>query len=102
VSKIDQHNRSRQADLGIERKLGTQKWWKRINHAILSMITVDAYYVHKHCTGSIEPPNEFYHKLASEMINYEALARERAKPLDDIGAAATAGEYPRLTPTKRV
>lgn len=86
AAKIDQHNRSRQADLGIERKLGTKDWATRVNLSLFSMIVVDTYLVHKQATNSQESPNEFYHKLAEEMIEYERLSRDRAGAVGDADA----------------
>lgn len=105
AAKIDQHNRSRQADLGIERKLGTKDWATRVNLSLFSMIVVDTYLVHKQATNSQESPNEFYHKLAEEMIEYERLSRDRAGAVGDADALVTVAAEalgPRLTPTKRM
>jgi hypothetical protein len=77
AAKIDQHNRSRQDDLGIERKLVTTKWHKRVNLTIFSMILVDSYLVYKKCTTSTESPDQFYHKLAEELIDYEQTTRQQ-------------------------
>lgn len=39
---IDQHNRCRQDDLMLQRKLGTHRWDFRLNCSLIGMITVDA------------------------------------------------------------
>jgi hypothetical protein len=108
AAKIDQHNRSRQDDLGIERKLVTTKWHKRVNLTIFSMILVDSYLVYKKCTTSTESPDQFYHKLAEELIDFEqttrlqrAAVRESSEAMD-VAAAAFAGHGLRQTPTKRM
>mgnify|MGYP000050061060 CR=1 FL=1 len=66
---IDRHNRYRQDDLMIERKYGTHDWSMRVNHSLFAMCVVDAYLLRKACTGSTEPPNAFFWKLATEMID---------------------------------
>jgi hypothetical protein len=112
AAKIDQHNRTRQADLAIEKKLGTHDWSKRINMSIFGMIAVDAYLVRKQCTGSNDSPNCFFHKLAQEMIDYDLITRSERNsqeesaedPLGvrpDLVTPAKRGLGPRLTPTKR-
>jgi hypothetical protein len=42
AAKIDPRNRVCQADLGIERKLGTHDWSQRVNLSIFSMVAMDA------------------------------------------------------------
>ena len=115
AAKIDQHNRTRQADLAIERKLGTDLWWKRVDLSLFSMVVVDAFYMHKHCTGSQEPPSEFFNKLAEEMIDYELSTRlqqsaaiDRHRQGDDnpfipgTSAHRRNSFGPHLTPTRRM
>jgi hypothetical protein len=79
--KIDQHNRTPQDDLGIEKKLGTHDWSKRVNMSIFGMIAVDAYLVYKQCTSSNDSPNSFFHKLAQEMIDYDCVTRQERNGL---------------------
>ena len=43
--KIDQHNRTRQDELGMEKKIRTHDWSKRVNLGIFAMCVVDAYYL---------------------------------------------------------
>ena len=40
---IDQHNRARQYDLMLDRKLGTHDWLKPLNLSLLEMCIVDAW-----------------------------------------------------------
>lgn len=40
---IDSHNRGRQADLMLERKLGTKRWDFRLNCSLLGMLIVDSW-----------------------------------------------------------
>jgi hypothetical protein len=106
AAKTDQHNRTRQDDLATGRKLVTQDWSKRVNLSVLSMIIVDTYLAHKHCTGSEESPNLFFHKLAEEMINYEHTTRRQKSMLKDmeeeVAQARLVGRSMRQTPTKRM
>ena len=73
-SKIDQHNRKRQDDLDLEKKIGTHDWSKRVNLSILGIVTVDAYLSYIECTQPTleqekrESFNEFICKLADELI----------------------------------
>lgn len=42
-SRIDRHNRCRQSDFNIEKKLRTQSWAFRLNSSLLAMIIVDSW-----------------------------------------------------------
>jgi Transposase IS4 len=42
-ARIDQHNKYRQVELMLERKVKTKEWWRRVSHTVLSMCVVDAY-----------------------------------------------------------
>jgi hypothetical protein len=77
-AKIDQHNRDRQDTLGMEKKLGTHDWAKRVNISILSINIVDTWKVWD-LTTNMRGPNvrggrkretqqEFYSGLLKEMI----------------------------------
>lgn len=84
--RIDQHNRKRQDDLRLEKKLGTRDWSKRVNLSIMGMITVDAYLAYIGCTqpaaeqDNRETFNEFIHKLADEMIEWgKTMRHQRAQ-----------------------
>ena len=67
-AKIDQHNRMRQSDLRMEKKLQTKSWEKRVNLSILSMAIVDSYLLYKACTGKKMTQHEYYCGLADEMV----------------------------------
>jgi hypothetical protein len=94
-AKIDQHNRDRQATLGIEQKLVTHNWSLRVNLSILSMIVVDTWKVYSQLTyanerqGTAESQKEFYAHLAAELIDnrYDNIGRlgSRCRPPDDQG-----------------
>ena len=70
-SKIDEHNRRRQDDLNIEKKLQTKSWAFRVNSTLLSMIVVDSWLVYDGCLGTVThlAQKEFYEALATELIN---------------------------------
>jgi hypothetical protein len=107
AARIDQHNRTRQADLAIERKLVTHRWYKRVSLSIFSMIVVDAYLLFKKATGSEDTPATFFHKLAEEMIDFERTTRLQRSLIREAESAAAAAAVAdsfasrRLTPTKR-
>lgn len=67
---VDQHNRSRQANLKIESKFVTKDWSMRVNLSIFSIITVDAWNVYKGILDKDCPDNEneFYALLAEDLI----------------------------------
>ena len=67
---IDKHNRCRQDDLNIEKKLETNDWAKRFNFSIVGMIVVDSWLAYKQLKEvENESQKEFYEKLAEEMID---------------------------------
>lgn len=71
--KIDRHNRCRQADLNIEKKVQTKSWAFRVNSTILSMVAVDSWLVYQGCHGSDShmTQGEFYESLATELIDLD-------------------------------
>ncbi len=73
--KIDQHNRMRQDDLQLERKLVTHDWSMRVGMSLLGICIVDTWLAYKQCTGTDEKQKEFYSKLAEELIdnNYDRI-----------------------------
>ena len=110
-SQIDQHNRCRQDDLNIEKKLGTHDWAKRVNMSLFSMCVVDAWKVYEGCATSMNLNQaQFYELLAEELIdNNEDGVRVQTRtrqvptgrsPTGDVGPAR-AGVGVHLTPTKR-
>ena len=77
---IDRHNRCRQDDLMLERKLGTMDWSMRVNTSLLGMCIVDAWYAYSQCTKTRgakteEKQQDFYSFLAEELIdnNYDSV-----------------------------
>ena len=72
-AKIDQHNRSRQDSLDLEKKLGTQAWDMRANLGIFGMCVVDAWLCYKNSMETDELQEDFYLSLSEELIdnNYD-------------------------------
>jgi hypothetical protein len=68
-AQIDRHNRMRQDDLMLERKLGTMDWAMRVNLTLFGMCVVDSWLVYSKCTETEEKQREFYELLAEEMID---------------------------------
>jgi hypothetical protein len=66
---IDRHNRCRQDDLQLEKKLGTLDWPMRVNTTLLGMCIVDTWYVYSQCTKTKEKQQDFYSFLAEELID---------------------------------
>jgi hypothetical protein len=70
---IDQHNRLCQANLALERKVKTTKWWCRVNMSIFGMCVVDAYLLMKGCCGECDngflTSRDFYNKVAKMLID---------------------------------
>lgn len=112
---IDRHNRCRQDDLSIEKKLGTLDWSMRVNLSLLGMCIVDAWYAWNLCTGNTtEKQKEFYSGLAEELIDnrYDIIGsgqRGRGRRDEDTSIADAllvdglprCGIYAHLTPTKK-
>jgi hypothetical protein len=68
-ASADRHNRSRQDDLMLERKLETKDWSVRVNLSLFGMCVIDAYYVAKGCPICDETPARFFEALAEELID---------------------------------
>jgi hypothetical protein len=68
-ASVDRHNRSRQDDLMLERKLETKDWSVRVNLSLFGMCVIDAYYVAKGCRICDETPARFFEALAEELID---------------------------------
>jgi hypothetical protein len=66
---IDQHNRSRQDTLMLERKVKTHDWAKRVNMSLFAMIVVDTYLVYSQSTESEKTQKDFYNDLAEDLID---------------------------------
>ena len=82
--KIDQHNRHRQGNLMIERKVKTTTWWRRVNMSIFAMCVVDAYLLMTGCQGvdsDFSTARDFFQVLAEQLIDNsydERALRKRA------------------------
>jgi hypothetical protein len=113
---IDRHNRCRQDDLQLERKVGTMDWSMRVNTSLLGMCIVDAWYAYSQCTQPRGPnPNaaynekqkEFYSFLSEELIDnsYDSGGRRSRGNTPDKGPRLVTtdgrGVEAHLSPTKR-
>jgi hypothetical protein len=90
---IDQHNRDRQATLGMERKFKTHDWSMRVNMSILAICIVDSWRVWTRINNTEterngETQKAYYGHLAAELIDntYDRIggvARRRMATEDD-------------------
>ena len=64
-SQIDRHNQSRQANLKIDKRYGTNHWEKRVNLTVFGAICVDAWYLKDTVLGNDndELRNQFYERI---------------------------------------
>ena len=54
ASMIDRHNRTRQADLGLERAFQVKEWSIRVNTTLLGMCVTDAYNLYRGSCGATQ------------------------------------------------
>lgn len=105
ASQIDRHNRCRQHDLNLEKKFQVREWSIRVNTSLLAVCIVDAWLLYKGSQGSrdIMTPNQFYGKLAEQLIDNDyAVTGTRSRNVDVPATKVTAsGIGPHLTPTTR-
>jgi hypothetical protein len=109
---IDQHNRTRQDTLQLERKIQTKVWHKRVNTTILGIILVDSFLLHEKCTRRSMTAVEYYRRLIQELIEntFTSSVRIRRSMGGDASVSAvslasttgTAGRGLHITPTKRL
>lgn len=60
-AKIDQHNRRRQADLKLEKKLKVMNWDARVNQSLFGVTVVDAFNLKRGCEGGDpKPPSQSF------------------------------------------
>lgn len=104
---IGKHNRCRQDDLGLERKLVTQDWSKRVGISILGIITVDSWLLYNGAFGGEgRTQRTFYETLASQVIDnsYDYVGPRPRSSLDVDDAVplpAISAFMPRLSRTKK-
>ena len=87
-SQIDRHNKIRQDELELERKIGAHDWSKRVNTTIFAMIIVDTMNFHQACVHPNEIdgcPDDFISYLSEEMID---------NTLDEVGTRGRRGLQP--------
>ena len=66
---IDRHNRSRQDNLDIEKKIETKDWSKRCNLSIFAICVVDTWLAYKQIGKAYETQQDFYVHLSEELID---------------------------------
>ena len=101
---VNQHNRSRQANLNIENKLKTHNWAMRVNLSIFSICAVDAWKVYsqaKPCLVGEESEKQFYGHLAEELIENKFDGRVRSHEYMEQPRSTASGEGVHLSPTKK-
>ena len=78
---IDVSNKVRQNELMMDRRLQTNQWDYRVNFGILGIIFTDTWFLYQKTVAEPdECPNEFFSKLADEMIdNTEGVRPSRAR-----------------------
>ena len=105
--KIDEHNRCRQADLDIEKKLRTMKWSFRVNSSLFAVCVVDAWLLYKGKMGARNhmSPWTFYCKLADQLIanSYDTveLRKRKAPEMEILDSEHGNGSGIHLVETKR-
>ena len=114
---IDRHNRYRQDDLRIEKKIETKDWSVRVNLSIFAMIVVDSWLVYSAFKDGSTKQKDFYSILAEELIDntYDTRSgarRQRSSPNGTTyqeacmraveSGCARAGVLTHLTPVKRL
>jgi len=112
---IDRHNRQRQDNLDIEKKVMTLRWERRVNMGLFGMMVVDAYHLFAGIRGGVRATisRAFYEQLAEELIDNDhdriTLRRRREetealeKAIDENGGCLEpAKQRTAPTPTKRM
>ena len=113
---IDKHNRVRQEQFNLEKKVQTMSWSNRANHSILAMCFVDAFQLAKGAQGPLNHvggARAFIESLLEQLIDNDYDRRTLRRRREEVVAreAALAGELmPELdtsrhlscpTPTKK-
>jgi len=95
----------RQSDLNLEKKFQVKEWSTRVNTSLLAICIVDAWLLYKgsHGNGSVMSPNEFYGKLAEQLIDNKHEVVDTRTRLTDVPVAnlTRSGIGPHLTTTSR-
>ena len=113
---IDKHNRVRQEQFNLEKKVQTMSWSNRANHSLLSMCFVDSYHLAKGCQGRINHlagTRAYIEALLTDLIDNdydrrtlrrrreEVLAKEAAISGQSVPELDTSRHLTAPTPTKR-
>ena len=106
AAAIDRHNRGRQDNLEIERKLYTKDWATRCNLSIVGMETVDAWKFGEAWQKAwVNEPNlkqdEWYSELIEEMIDNTIDVLVRSPPPSVAALARAQSALPKLIKTDK-
>jgi hypothetical protein len=104
---IDRHNRCRQDDLMLERKIVTMDWSVRVAHSLFGMIIADSWLLYVRARGKLRSMNqrEFCETQYLELIdnNFDVIGlRSRAPEDAPVQLTPTSGAGPHATPTKKM
>jgi hypothetical protein len=108
-ARLDQHNKCRQADLEMEKRIQIKEWTFRASSSLLDMKIVDSWMVNRGAVGDGHrlSQNDFYVQLAMELLENSwdgSSIRERTsqREMGEVGAdRPRSGISAHLTPTKR-
>ena len=98
--------------MSLDRKVGTNDWYKRVNHSILGFIVLDTFLCYNQLVDESEKEGDFYLRLAKELIDnkFDSVrllpqnsTTEQTPSLDAIGkyGIPSSGICIHLAPTKR-
>jgi hypothetical protein len=89
---IDRHNRYRQDDLQLEKKLQTKEGSMRVGMSISGIIVVDSWLVYKEATGTSETAADFFSGLAEELTtsNYNSHLNAKRRCRLELASSVTA------------
>ena len=107
-SQIDRHKRSRQDDLGLEKKFEVKEWSMRVNTSLLAICIVDAWKLYAGAKGDASKmsPNPFFCELADQLIEnkYDRMSlrqRDSDSAFEEEEMEFESGIGTHLTPTTR-
>lgn len=113
--KVDNHNRARQWDLGLENKLVVRDWDQRMNLTVFGMAVTDSWLIFKMVTRSSMVQKQYYRLLADALIDNpfrtpsaapstRSARRESSESggSQDMLGSCGKSDQPHLTPGKRI
>jgi Transposase IS4 len=92
--RIDQHNRHRQANLQLEKKIKTMFWHRRVNLSLFSMCVVDSFLLMQSCRGvscssEFATAKDYFMKLAEMLIDNAFEERNLRRRRERVDVAAS-------------